>query len=159
MILLTIGTYPLAFDRMVKTIDEMYQKGEIKEKVFAQIGYGNYEPKFIPFERLMEKEVFDETLASASALIGHAGMGTISLALKHNKPLLVMPRLKKFGEHVNNHQVDTAHKFEDLGHVLAAYEVEEISEKLKLLESFSPKPRINQADQISKRINQFLRHL
>ncbi len=159
MILLTMGTYPLAFDRMVKAIDELCHAGTIKEEIFAQIGYGKYIPKYIPYERLLDKEIFDQKLISSTALIGHAGMGTISLALKHNKPLLVMPRMKQFGEHVNDHQVDTANKFEELGHVLAVYNVNELAEKILQLNGFVPKPRVNQADQIANRINDFLNQL
>jgi len=156
MILLTLGTYPLQFDRMIEVVDKLYHSGVIKEEIFAQIGYSKYIPKYIQYERLMEKDVFDTLLASSSALLGHAGMGTIELALKYKKPLLVFPRLKRYGEHVNDHQLGTARKFEELGHILVAYEVEELSEKFKQLKTFVPKPRTNQAEQVASRIKEFL---
>lgn len=156
MILLTMGTYPLPFDRMVKAVDEMWHRGLIDEEVFAQIGYGNYVPKYLKYERMMEKEAFDACLASATALIGHAGMGTITLALEHRKPLLVMPRMKKYREHVNDHQVGTARKFEALGHVLVAYEEAELPEKIKYLKGFVPAPRVSQPDQVAARIKRYL---
>ena len=159
MILLTMGTYPAPFDRMVKAVDELWHEGLIGEEVFAQIGYSDYVPKYLKYERLMEKEAFDICLASASALIGHAGMGTITLALEHGKPLLVMPRMRKYHEHVNDHQVGTAHKFEELGHVLAAYEVKELPGKIAQLRSFSAKHREHQADRVALRLRRFLEEL
>lgn len=157
MIFVTMGTYPLPFDRLIKAIDDLAQQGVFEEEVFAQIGYCRYLPKSIPYKKMMEKELFDETLASASQLIGHAGMGTITLALDHMKPLLVMPRLKKYGEHVNDHQLGTAHKFEDLGHVLAAYNINELSTKIQKLKTFVPKSRKSGAGHVAARIETFLK--
>ena len=159
MIFLTLGTYPLPFDRLLGAVDGMCQKGIITEDIFAQIGYSNYIPKHFRYERLLDKEVFDEILATSSVLIGHAGMGTITLALEHMKPLLVIPRLKKYGEHVNDHQLGTSRKFEELGHVLSAYDIQELPSKIQQLQSFVPKPRISHADQVAARINLFLQSM
>lgn len=156
MILLTLGTYPLAFDRLVLAVDELVAKELIDDEVFAQIGFSNYIPKYMKYEKLMEKEHFDSVLASASALIGHAGMGSISMALNHNKPLLVMPRLEKHGEHVNDHQLHTAKKFEQLGHVLAAYDNDELAEKIAQLKTFTPKARVPNRQGVADRIGAFL---
>ena len=156
MILLTMGTYPLPFDRMVEAVDRLCGDGSIREEVFAQIGCGNYLPRNIEYTRMMEKEAFDACLASASALLGHAGMGTITLALEHCKPLLVMPRMKRHHEHVNDHQVGTARKFEELGHILVAYGPEELPSKIELLKTFVPKPRASQADLVASRVKLFL---
>ena len=157
MIFVTMGTYPLPFNRLIQAIDKLVQQGAFEDEVFAQIGYCSYIPKSIPYEKMMEKELFDETLASASQLIGHAGMGTITLALDHMKPLLVFPRQKKYGEHVNDHQLGTAHKFEELGHVLAAYDVNELPSKIQQLKSFVPKTRKSSTDLVAARIEAFLK--
>lgn len=70
-----------------------------------------------------------------------------------------MPRLKRYKEHVNNHQVATAKKFEELGHILVAYSEEELPEKLQQLKSFVPKPRENEAKKVVARISKFLEAL
>lgn len=156
MILLTMGTYPLAFDRLIRAIDDLYGRGFIKDEIFAQIGYSNYLPRNFKHEKLLEREAFDSLLASATAIIGHAGMGTITLALEHSKPLLAVPRLRKFREHVNDHQVGTARKFEELGHILVAYRMEDIPEKIGQLASFVPKPRSCDPGRVAERIGAFL---
>lgn len=156
MIFLTLGTYPLPFDRLVQAVDEVVSQNLIDEEVFAQIGFSNYIPKHMKYEKLLEKQRFDEILSSATALIGHAGMGSISMALNHQKALLVMPRLAKFGEHVNDHQLHTAHKFEELGHVLAAYDQSELADKINMLKTFQPLPRTPNRQGVANRVQQFI---
>jgi beta-1,4-N-acetylglucosaminyltransferase len=158
MIFLAVGTQ-FGFDRLVKAVDQAIEEGIVPDTVFAQIGPGAYLPKRMQYVISIDKEAFDQTLDSCKAIISHAGMGNISLALKANKPLLVLPRLKQYGEVVNNHQVDTAKKFEQLGHILAAYDESELAEKIKLLKTFVPKPRIPNHQGVIDRIESFLRTL
>lgn len=155
MIFLTIGTL-FEFDRLVKAIDISVSSGLIKEDVFAQIGPGRYIPKAIRYVQTLDKEEYDRTVQQCSALVSHAGMGSISIGLKYDKPLLVMPRLRKYREHVNDHQLHTARKFEQLGHILAAYDTDELVEKIKLLNIFVPKPRIPNRQGVIDRITRFL---
>ncbi len=159
MIFLTVGTYPLSFERLVKATDTMITKGFIEEEVFAQIGECNYKPQNMEYVEMLQKEVFDYYFEKASAVISHAGIGTITMALDNEKPLLVMPRLQKYGEVVNEHQVATAKRFEELGHLLVAYSEEEFPKKLEELKSFMPQPRKNQAEAVAERISRFLNEI
>jgi beta-1,4-N-acetylglucosaminyltransferase len=158
MIFLPVGTQ-FGFDRLVKAVDQAIEDGIVPDTVFAQIGPGSYLPKRMKYVVSLGKEAFDETLNSCKAIISHAGMGNISLALKLGKPLLVMPRRKQYGEVVNDHQVDTARKFEELGHILVAYNERELAEKIKLLKTFVLKPRIPNHQGVIDRIESFLRRL
>jgi UDP-N-acetylglucosamine transferase subunit ALG13 len=45
---------------------------------------------------------------SSSLIVAHAGMGSILTALRHKKPILIMPRKASLGEHRNDHQMATA---------------------------------------------------
>ncbi|HML74977.1 MAG TPA: glycosyltransferase [Anaerohalosphaeraceae bacterium] len=155
MIFLPVGTQ-FGFDRLVKAIDKAILKKIIVDEVFAQIGPGTYKPTSMKYVINLGKEEFDHVFHSCDAIISHAGMGNIALAMKTQKPLLVLPRLKKYGEVVNNHQVDTARKFEELGHILAAYDENELMEKIKLLKTFVPKPRIPNRQGVIDRIASFL---
>lgn len=107
----------------------------------------------------LEKNEFDKKVNSCQAFISHAGIGNISMALKLNKPILVLPRQKKYGEVVNDHQVDTARKFESLGHILAAYDENELPEKIKLLKDFNLKPRIPNRQGVIDRISSFINRI
>ena len=157
MIFLTVGTL-LPFDRLVKAVDEAVRDGYIKDEVFAQIGNGKYKPRYMKYLEILQKEHYDSYFESASAIISHAGMGTISMALDRRKPLLVMPRLKRYKEIVSDHQLPTANKLSDLGHVLLAGDTDELPVKLRELSGFVPKKRNTQARQVAERIALFLEH-
>ncbi len=156
MIFLTVGTL-FPFDRLVKAVDNAIADGVIKQPVFGQIGETSFKPKYMEYTWMLTKNLFDEKVSTADYIISHAGVGSIVMALEHGKPLLVMPRMKRFKEHVNDHQVATARKFEELGHILAAYNVEELPDKLHQLKTFVPKPRENQAKAVAERIAHFLK--
>jgi UDP-N-acetylglucosamine transferase subunit ALG13 len=155
MIFLTVGTQ-FPFDRLVKAVDDIASRNALEEQLFGQIGTTSYHPMSFQAVASLEKTQFDIYLRKAKAIISHAGMGTILMALEYEKPLLVMPRLRKYGEAVNNHQVDIARRFEQLGHILVAYNEEEFPNKLQQLKTFVPKPRDNQARAVAERIANFL---
>ena len=155
MILLTVGTLT-PFDRLVRAIDQLAGDGFFDQPVVAQIGTTRFRPRHMDAFASLERSEFEERIASASYLIAHAGMGTIFSALEHHKALVVVPRLKRYGEHVNDHQVSTARKFAQLGHVLAAFTVEELPAVLSSAGSFAPKPRVANPEAIATRIQGLL---
>jgi UDP-N-acetylglucosamine transferase subunit ALG13 len=158
VIFLTVGSM-FPFDRLIRAVDQMVADGRITDPVVAQIGDGKYEPRHMPFDRFLGKPEYDRRVGEATLLVAHAGAGTIAMALAQRKPLLVLPRLKRFGEHVNDHQVATARKFEQLGHVLVAYEEGDIASKIGALKRFSPRQREADPQALARRIGQFLETL
>lgn len=158
MIFLTVGTQ-FPFDRLVRAVDDFFDTHDLEDEVFAQIGNSTYKPRHFEAVATLDKETFDRHFRQASGIIGHAGMGTIMLAFDHAKPLLAMPRKKKHGEVVNDHQVALADKFEALGHILVAHDAGELAAKLTCLKSFTPKQRVSNADVVADRICCFVRSI
>ena len=158
MIFLTVGIQ-FPFDRLVKAVDEALGKGLIDEELFAQIGETSYKPRNFESAASLEKKLFDKYVMQASGIIGHAGMGVITMALSNDKPLLVMPRLRRHREVVNDHQVAIARKFEELGHVLVAYQKEDLPKKAQDLKDFVPRKRQNQVEEVTERVRGFLNTL
>ena len=155
MIFLTVGTQ-FPFDRLVQAVDDIAGNGLIDEEIFAQIGKSSYKPQNFAFANSLDKKLFDNCVRKASTMISHAGVGTIMAALDNKKPLIVMPRLKKYGEVVNNHQFEIARKFEELGHVITAYNEEDLPGKIKQVKSFIPQAREDQIAVVVDRIAGFL---
>lgn len=155
MIFLTVGTQ-FAFDRLVKAVDQAIETGYITEQVYGQIGPSLYKPRNFEAKPFLEKNLFDKYLSQSSALMAHAGMGTIMMAMDNNKPLVVMPRLKKYGEVINDHQLALAKKFEESGHILVAYSEQQLPEKIRQLTTFAPKRRQASPEAITKSISNFL---
>jgi len=67
-----------------------------------------------------------------------------------------MPRQKKYGEVVNDHQIAIARKFEEFGHILAVYREEDLQAKIEQLKSFTPRPRSNNTEAIISKISGFV---
>ena len=158
MIFLTVGTQ-IPFERLVKAIDVCFDKGLIEEELFAQIGDSSYQPRNFESVRFLGKELFNSYVRNASCIISHAGIGTITSAMELKKTLLAMPRAKKYGEAVNDHQFGIAEKFEELGHILVAYKEDHLPDKITQLKSFIPQPRENQVKAVADRITKFLNEL
>ncbi|UCG57791.1 MAG: hypothetical protein JSU70_23365 [Phycisphaerales bacterium] len=158
MIFLTVGTL-FPFDRLVEGVDEVLDKDGSDERVVAQVGNTSYHPRNLEASASLEATVFDKHLREADRIISHAGMGTIAMALEYKKPLLVMPRMRRYREHVNDHQVATAKRFEELGCLLVAYDAEQLPEKMEALKSFTPRNRQAQIEAVVDRIASFLSEL
>jgi UDP-N-acetylglucosamine transferase subunit ALG13 len=155
MIFITVGT-SFPFDRLVQAIDDAVTNKEIEAEFFAQVGKGGYRPKNFDSVETLNKGIFDEHFEKADAVISHAGMGTIAMALEQNKPIMVMPRMKKYKELVNDHQLSAAKRFEKLGHVISAYDTTQLIDKFTMLKSFVPIHRESSVKQVSARIGVFL---
>nr|WP_246352004.1 glycosyltransferase [Sphingobium subterraneum] len=80
----------------------------LSRPVFAQIGTGGYQPLHMDWKASVPAREFDTLLQSADAIVSHAGTGTILLAQKLHKPVVIMARRAAQGEHRNDHQVATA---------------------------------------------------
>ena len=155
MIFLTVGTQ-FPFDRLIQAVDLLFDEGVMYDDVFGQTGETAYKPRNFEAVASLEKEAFDDRFRGASAIISHAGMGVITMALDHGKSLLVMPRQRKYREVVNNHQVALADKFEALGHILVAQDETRLRAKVERLRSFVPRPRKADPDVVARQISRFL---
>lgn len=140
MIFVTVGT-DKPFDRMMKVVDRWAGESGRKD-VFAQIGEGGWEPQYVPFVNFLEPVEFKTRFAQARLIIGHAGMGTILSALLHGKPILVMPKLARLGEHRNEHQTATAKRMMELGNVNVAFDEQEMLQKLVAVDTLQARNAI-----------------
>ncbi len=158
MIFLTVGTV-LPFDRLVRAVDAAIAARLIGTPVFAQIGKTSLRPQHMDWAPTLDRSAFDRKIAEASFVIAHAGMGSIMIAVEQRKRVLVMPRRKCYGEHVNDHQVGSARRFAELGCVLVAYDSTELPLRLREIETFVPVPLPSQTDMVVERLTRFLEQL
>lgn len=141
MIFVTVGTQ-LAFDRLITAVDEWAGAAPGRE-VFAQIGPTRLRPRHIERAQFVSPAECGERMLAATAIVAHAGMGTILTALEMGKPLLVMPRRAALGEHRNDHQLAAARRFAELGSVKVAFDQAELALALDALDRLAGRPRIN----------------
>ena len=156
MIFVTVG-HQMPFDRMIRLVDHWAGTTPGLE-IFAQVGDSEYRPKNFEFTRLLSRADFDTNVERSSSVVAHAGTGTIIQVLIQQKPLLVFPRLSRFGETRNDHQVGTARHFVNTGQLLAAFDEESFLYSLDRLHQFQPKIPLGSgaSPQLITRIRAFL---
>ena len=110
MIFVTVGTHEQQFNRLVEYMD-LWAKNH-DEKVVMQTGYSTYEPKYCEWSKLYPYDEMVNMVNEARIVITHGGPSSFIMPLQIGKIPIVVPRQKKFDEHVNNHQVDFCNQVE-----------------------------------------------
>lgn len=120
-------------NRLLQEIDKLIDEGKISDEIFAQIGYSTYLPKNFKYTDFLDDAKFQKCIENCDLLITHAGVGNIINGLKLNKKIIVFPRLRKFNEHVDDHQLEIAEHFEKKKFVLLCTSVDNLF--LKIVQS------------------------
>lgn len=132
MVFLSVGTQKQDFSRMFSLVEA--SKILENEKIIAQSGYTAYQSDKIDNIPFMDEATFEEKIKEADMIICHGGVGTIFHALHQKKTVLVIPRLAKYHEHVNDHQLEVCTKLQEMGYLLYLQDGETVDEKLKQLQ-------------------------
>lgn len=132
MIFVSVGANPHPFDRLVKKIDEMVGNGKIKEEVVLQIGTTSYKPKYIKkVKKFWDVKEHEEILRKCSLIISHGGLGNIIDAHRHRKPIIIVPRQRKFNEHIDDHQSEIARYLGKKKVCYVVYDLKDLEKKIK----------------------------
>lgn len=113
MIFITLGSQKFQFNRLLKAVDDLVEKGIITDQILAQSGYSDYKPKNYNYIAFLDKENFERIEAKADIVITHGGTGAIIGALKKDKKVIAVPRLARYGEHVDDHQIQLIVQFRE----------------------------------------------
>lgn len=107
----TVGTHEQQFNRLVEAVDRIAAHND----VFIQTGYSTYVPEHCEHSTMIGYDDMVERVVSADVVVTHGGPGSIMLALEMGKVPIAVPRLKAYGEHVNDHQLAFCTMMDDLG--------------------------------------------
>ena len=114
MIFVTLGSQKFQFNRLLKALDEQIEDGKICDQIFAQIGSSDYKPKNYEYRDFLNRDEFADWMSKSEIVITHGGTGAIIGAVKKGKKVIAVPRLAKYGEHVDDHQLQLISQFKDL---------------------------------------------
>lgn len=156
MIFVTLGSQKFQFDRLLKKIDELIEKGIITDEVFAQIGSSTYIPQKYKYTRFMDREEFSDYIERSSLVITHGGTGVIIGAVKKGKKVIAVPRLAKYGEHVDDHQLQLLHQFDELGIICSCFDLERLDECYHEVQNKEYKSYVSNTRVIMDSIEEFL---
>lgn len=156
MIIVLLGTQNNQFTRLLKEIEKNMEDGIIKEEVIVQAGYTKYNSDKMKIFEMIDKEELKKLVDKASLVITHAGVGSISIALGKGKKVIAVPRLSKYSEHVNDHQLDIVNEFANKGYIIGIKDVSELKDAIIKSKDFVPNEYKSNSEKLIKIIEGFI---
>lgn len=156
MIFITLGSQKFQFNRLLKEVDKLVADRTIADKVFAQIGYSDYKPVNFEYKDFLDREEFSREMDKAQVIITHGGTGAIIEAVKKGKKVIAVPRLAKYGEHVDNHQLQLIEQFRTLDLICECMDIERLGDALETVKRTDYKSYQSNTEKIIKSIEEFI---
>jgi UDP-N-acetylglucosamine transferase subunit ALG13 len=127
VIFVTVGNATQGFRRLLDAVDQFTGDGLFpNDDVFIQSGNNR---EFIPVhckhEPFLSMEDFTVKIREAAVVVCHAG-ATLFQVIQAGKVPVVMPRRKKYGEIIDDHQLELTQALAQEGRIIPAYEPEEL---------------------------------
>ena len=140
MIFVTVGMHEQPFDRLVEYMDNW--AAEYEEEVFIQTGYSTYKPKTAKWKHTYSRQEIARAIDKARIVITHGGPASYISVIQDGKIPIVVPRQKKFGEHVNNHQVYFSREVaKQQGNIIVVEDVSKLGDVIENYDSLAAKIR------------------
>lgn len=159
MIFVILGTQDKKFTRLLNQVDIEINNGIIHEEVIVQAGVTKYESNKMKIYDLISMNEFKKNIKNSEYIITHGGVGAILDALKYEKKVIAIPRLKKYNEHENDHQLQIVKKFEQLGYIIGCYDTNDLGKIIKKIPNFKPKKYKSNNANIIKLLENYIDNL
>lgn len=156
MILVLLGTQNNSFLRLLSKIDSLIKNGSIKDKVIVQSGHTKFNSTNMEIFDFIPKEKIDTLILESDLIITHGGVGSIIKGIKLGKKIIAVPRLKEYGEHVNNHQIQIIENFDANGYIKGVFDLEKLKDVIENIEQFIPTPFSNQNSKIIEIVENYI---
>lgn len=128
MILVTVGVSNLPFDRLLSAVDGLPTGSE---DWIVQCGAGRVRPQGATCFDYLSYSTLEEYVAKARIVVCHAGIGSVAMCLSIGIHPIVVPRLQRLGECVDDHQVTFGRRLSELGLATLVEDVETLGEAVR----------------------------
>lgn len=152
MIFVTLGSQKFQFNRLLKAIDEQLT---VHKEIFAQIGYSDYKPQNYRYKEFLDRDEFSNVMDKADIVITHGGTGAIIGAIKKGKKVIAVPRLRKYGEHVDDHQIQLIRQFKNLNLIYACEDMD-LKKAIEIVKRTEYQVYISNTEKIIKNLEEFI---
>jgi UDP-N-acetylglucosamine transferase subunit ALG13 len=123
VIFATVGSHPsFRFDRFLRALESL----EVDDLV-VQHGPGLAPASAAVAVAWMSFADYLDHIYQAEKVISHAGIGTILTATRAGQTPVVVPRLRRFKETVDDHQLDLARSLGQTGRVVVVEDLDELA--------------------------------
>lgn len=155
-IFITTGTYKLQFNRLIAEIDMLIENKKIRANVIAQIGSSTYKPKNFTYFEFCGQIELHKHIDNADLIICQGGSGSIMDSLLKGKRVIAIPRLTEFNEFFDDHQIQLVSELEQLGLILAAYNINSLGNIINKAKKFNPQFNKLNKSRYSKYLSEYL---
>lgn len=111
-----------------------------EHEIIVQAGHNKYLSDKVKLLGFISNDEMDKLYDQADYIITHAGAGSMIQSLKKGKKTIAVPRLLKYREHVNNHQIELANQLEALGYLIVYHDGDNMKEVFERAKQFKVKP-------------------
>jgi UDP-N-acetylglucosamine transferase subunit ALG13 len=154
LVFVTVGTDHHPFDRLLEWTDA-WLRGTVS-RVRCLVQHGTSPPPSLGEARpYLTQEEMRDAMNTASAIVTHAGPGTIALCRSLGKLPIVVPRSQALGEHVDDHQILFAERLAAKQHVRLARSREELGTMLDRTLQGTLEPVIAAEDGVPAAVERF----
>ena len=134
MIFVTLGTQDKPFERILDLID----KSNVEEDIIVQGGFTTFNSPKMHMHTYFSPDELTDNLVKSRIVVTHGGVGSIMQGLKLKKKIVALPRLAKYGEHQNDHQLEIVRAYAKRGYILEWQEGESFDDVLARADCFAP---------------------
>ncbi len=150
---ITFGNVHKKFPRMAQLVIDNHNL--LPKPIVIQAGpnieqFENFNYKVFKYCEINE---FNEYISNSSLIISHAGVGAVSTSIRYMKKPVIIPREKRYDEHINDHQLHFVEHFINTGIFFAIKNEYELMEIIKS-GNYLQKPMSNELGNFSKLANQ-----
>lgn len=156
MILIVLGSQKFQFNRLLKAVDDQVAEGKIKDNIFAQTGVSDYKPKHYPHQAFLDRAVFDQLLEKADTVITHGGSGAMIGASKKGKKVIAVARRAKYGEHVDDHQLQLIEQLRKLDIICECQTCDDIWKAIEAVKKKKYKSYQSHTNEMIESIEKFI---
>ena len=154
MILVTLGTQKFPMNRLVEAADKLAE--QVEEEVFVQTGNSTYVPSHCKHSAFVDRVEFKKMIEGCSVLVTHAGVGSIMTGINAGRPVVCVPRLPEYGEHVDDHQQQIAEAFGGKNCVLYCEDLDRLEEYVEKARTHEFTPYVVHGGKIEDIILKFM---
>jgi beta-1,4-N-acetylglucosaminyltransferase len=126
VIFVTVGTNETPFDRLITALERLpageelvIQNGASKVRI---PGAAHFD--FLPYDAVVEH------VRAARVVVTHGGVGSVIVALAQRRRPVVVPRLRRFGEAVDDHQLTFGQHFARAGLITLVQDPQRLAEQV-----------------------------
>lgn len=127
MIFVTVGTHEQQFNRLIEEMDQIKQQDLLDEEVMIQTGFSTYKPKYCLYSNMIPYSDMQNYIEKARIVITHGGPASFVVPLQIGKIPIVVPRQKRYGEHINDHQMEFCLEVEKrMGNIIVVEDIKNL---------------------------------